>query len=554
MKRVGPFPLRGHWFPLREGIRSLVGLFWLFNCQFRSYIYSKIVGKILFPHLYLIRFNFWKMSFSISWAWPKRITYLALGSGSRAEATFAKAPPHLHEKRWGHIIKFLEAARVQVQLCRVAWDSKTYVGGNPKGVKRERSLRSLWFFGYYEMMRLLHGSFEELRKFSEACPCHPTTRRHGEAAPDHPCPMNSLRAPEMAAGAWAELLRARLTEGIATLLAETHVVLATEDWTLIADDFDKGMAAFSGIVGIVKVTKANDYCVSYWLEAAIGVTLFCASTIKTMTLLFSFYDRQPCQWLHPFNYSSGLVLTAENARALIPILAYHPSLEWSAVCAGDRSKADACIRVRSSQDTHLRGFMQLCSEPHGTRDGVTGGNAWKSRCTCPDHGSHTNFTVGNFSCQNLCNFCVERHLLCRQEPVCMDRWSLSGERLQRVKRSQFAALRSWACRIGSHRGLVQSMTWAIANSGISPATASTVMLQAPLSPLHGLRWSQGSQSRSLQQGHNLQPDLLACFESQVGSLACECAGGITWCDNFWPNLRLEVAEGLHIGWRMLAAH
>ena len=30
--------------------------------------------------------------------------------------------------------------------------------------------------------------------------------------------------------------------------------------------------------------------------------------------------------------------------------------------------------------------------------------------------------------------------------------------------------------------------------------------------------------------------------------------GITWCDNLWPNLRLEVAEGFHIRWRMSAAH
>ena len=30
--------------------------------------------------------------------------------------------------------------------------------------------------------------------------------------------------------------------------------------------------------------------------------------------------------------------------------------------------------------------------------------------------------------------------------------------------------------------------------------------------------------------------------------------GITWCDNFWPNVWLKVAEGFHIRWRMLAAH
>ena len=29
--------------------------------------------------------------------------------------------------------------------------------------------------------------------------------------------------------------------------------------------------------------------------------------------------------------------------------------------------------------------------------------------------------------------------------------------------------------------------------------------------------------------------------------------GIMWCDNFWPNLRLEGAEGFHIRWRMLTA-
>ena len=29
--------------------------------------------------------------------------------------------------------------------------------------------------------------------------------------------------------------------------------------------------------------------------------------------------------------------------------------------------------------------------------------------------------------------------------------------------------------------------------------------------------------------------------------------GVTWCDNFWPNLLIEVAESFHIRWRMLAA-
>ena len=62
--------------------------------------------------------------------------------------------------------------------------------------------------------------------------------------------MNGLRALEMAAGAWAEVISKRRTEGIAALLKETHVVLATEDWTRIAADFDKGMAAFSGIIGV----------------------------------------------------------------------------------------------------------------------------------------------------------------------------------------------------------------------------------------------------------------------------------------------------------------
>ena len=33
-----------------------------------------------------------------------------------------------------------------------------------------------------------------------------------------------------------------------------------------------------------------------------------------------------------------------------------------------------------------------------------------------------------------------------------------------------------------------------------------------------------------------------------------CTFGITWCDNFWPNLRLKVAEGFHMRWRILAAH
>ena len=30
--------------------------------------------------------------------------------------------------------------------------------------------------------------------------------------------------------------------------------------------------------------------------------------------------------------------------------------------------------------------------------------------------------------------------------------------------------------------------------------------------------------------------------------------GITWCDNFWPNLRFKSRKVFHIRWRMLAAH
>ena len=44
------------------------------------------------------------------------------------------------------------------------------------------------------------------------------------------------------------------------------------------------------------------------------------------------------------------------------------------------------------------------------------------------------------------------------------------------------------------------------------------------------------------------------FPSQSANFASKASTfGITWCDHSWPNLRIEVAEGFHIRWRMLAA-
>ena len=184
----------------------------------------------------------------------------SLLAGDLAEKICEKSPPQLHEKRWGHIINFLLAAHQQVHYCRVAWDTRSYQGENPKASKAfsveqlQRTLSSPWFFAYYEMMLKLHGAIDEVRKFAERCPCHPPRERdkqmHPPSATHKPCPMNTLRAPEMAAGAVTDLLQKLRSEGVSELLAATRVSLPAEDWTRIAQDFNQGMSAFSGIIGV----------------------------------------------------------------------------------------------------------------------------------------------------------------------------------------------------------------------------------------------------------------------------------------------------------------
>ena len=181
----------------------------------------------------------------------------SLVQGSDSEKTFETTPPQLHEKCWGHLINFMLAAQPQIHLLRLSWDEHAFAHGTGKQSKGfaleqlSRTLESPWFLAYFEMILKLHGALEALRKFVERCPRHP---RHPDPSTDDPprhikpCPMNTLRAPELAAGALEECLSKHSAQGASSMLRETAVVLPSAQWAAITSDFQKGMAAISSII------------------------------------------------------------------------------------------------------------------------------------------------------------------------------------------------------------------------------------------------------------------------------------------------------------------
>ena len=175
--------------------------------------------------------------------------------GKHAEETFATSPPVLYEKRWGHIVNFMLAAREQLLLCRVAWDARAFAGNDGrvlKGVVMDqlsKTLQNPWFYAYFEMMLKVHSAIDSVRKFVERCPCHPGSREQSSARQlGSPCPMNTLRAPELAAGALTDILEKLMTDGVSSLLKDTCVALPSDQWASITLDFQKGMTAFTAII------------------------------------------------------------------------------------------------------------------------------------------------------------------------------------------------------------------------------------------------------------------------------------------------------------------
>ena len=105
----------------------------------------------------------------------------------------------------------------------------------------------------------------------------------------------------------------------------------------------------------------------------------------------------------------------------------------------------------------------------------------------------------------------------------------------------------WSSRIRS----VRSHCADAASSSWSGALASFVVLAARVNKL------KSRQEASITWRDLFRPKFgkkAKLYNITWRPWACKTSTfGITWCDNFWPNKRLEVAEGFHIRWRMLAA-
>ena len=91
----------------------------------------------------------------------------------------------------------------------------------------------------------LHGCIDSIRKWCETCPC----THHDDDAP-RPCPLNTLRAPECAAGDLHALISPMVEGAPASLLSQTIVTLPSETWAEILADLQSGLLAVRSVLSV----------------------------------------------------------------------------------------------------------------------------------------------------------------------------------------------------------------------------------------------------------------------------------------------------------------
>ena len=159
---------------------------------------------------------------------------------SAANAIFSRKLDALYSKRWGSVSFFVRRCKEYLSHLRDFWTESLYCGGQDKPDKitsqqfspsqLTATLQCAKFSAYCDMVTLLHGAIDALAGWSEGCYCHPPWL--GQAQADgsvnefsvgsatgrqlggfnrarqtllgsfSTCPMQSRRAPELAAGTW----------------------------------------------------------------------------------------------------------------------------------------------------------------------------------------------------------------------------------------------------------------------------------------------------------------------------------------------------------------
>ena len=183
-------------------------------------------------------------------------------------ADFHEFSASVYEGRWGSVSSAVGKLLLLEKPLRLGWNLSKYKFGKP-GAHQPRqgeadshhvdidavdgAIACNEFWAYCHMVDVVAESVEVIMRFGESCQCHwswtafdgpvrhtpkrllseKNARAHGER-----CPMQGLRAPELAAGALRSLLQDLAQRGQAQLLLATPVArLAPAARTRVFDDF-----------------------------------------------------------------------------------------------------------------------------------------------------------------------------------------------------------------------------------------------------------------------------------------------------------------------------
>lgn len=177
----------------------------------------------------------------------------------------------VYEKRWGHVVGFLQRSRRHLCVMRVTWNEHAFCNGHSSTDKDfspallTDTLVSNKFFGVADAILKLHELPASLQAWCEGCPCHEhllqDSRLHkrdrllAEAfgGPGRRCPMLSMRFPELVAGRLSQLQEELGRASAADLVCDLSVALSPADLAEVLANFEAGRAAMS--VGLALKTR-----------------------------------------------------------------------------------------------------------------------------------------------------------------------------------------------------------------------------------------------------------------------------------------------------------
>ena len=173
-------------------------------------------------------------------------------------AHFEGSPPKLYEQRWGYLYNYVQHARGPLLVLRQFWDFGKFKGKTSQSSFRfeadtlQEALESNLFFGYLDMLLLLHKAVQHLRAWTEGCECHGRVAHLGGDGQDmyQKCPLRSLRAAEVACGDLSQLMKTTFSLVEGQLLRCCRVPTSPDEWGQIVHDLKQGLAGVSAILAL----------------------------------------------------------------------------------------------------------------------------------------------------------------------------------------------------------------------------------------------------------------------------------------------------------------